>query len=650
MNLPRKLSLPIKLILTMMATSTVALLVACVLFLSFDVITFRHNLADHLHSLADITGANAVAALIYNDPTSAEVVLHALQADPHIVAARIYDSGGKAFASYRRDAAVHLADLPPVLPATGGRHDRDRITECVAIQSDGESIGFVFLMSDLQEIEGRTRRFIFFVMMLMAASSSAAFLVATLLKRFISRPILELVETIKRISREKNFGVRAPKSGADELGLLVDGFNEMLGEIESAETALRAAHAQSEIFISSVPSILIGTDTAGYITRWNLAATTAFGLTLDTVRGKPLRDCGVPWVHANGSVEVDSWLQIAGSEKRRNVMFEREGNRRFLDLTIINVDLYDNGKDSGYLITGADITEHKILEEQLRQAQKLEAIGQLAAGIAHEINTPSQYVGDNLRFVQDMWPAVEQILDLCQKLREESLAGGVATTTVDVLLQRTEQADLANLLKEVLPAICQAIEGVQRISKIVKAMKEFSHPGGESKSATDLNHAIETTIAISRNEWKYVADIETSFAPDLPLVPCFTGEFNQVILNLLINAAHAIAGVVGKDDAHKGKITITTKRVDDWVEVQINDTGSGIPENIRARIFEPFFTTKEVGKGSGQGLALAHSVIVKKHDGQIWFESKVGQGSTFFLRLPLEIPTGLACAVHSGTP
>ena len=220
---------------------------------------------------------------------------------------------------------------------------------------------------------------------------------------------------------------------------------------------------------------------------------------------------------------------------------------------------------------------------------------------------------------------------------------------MDALLQRTEHADLDNLLKEVLPAISQAIEGVQRISKIVKAMKEFSHPGGESKSATDLNHAIETTIAISRNEWKYVADIETSFAPDLPLVPCFTGEFNQVILNLLINAAHAIAGVVGESIEHKGKITITTKRVDDWVEVQINDTGSGIPENIRARIFEPFFTTKEVGKGSGQGLALAHSVIVKKHDGQIWFESMVGQGSTFFLRLPLEIPNDLACAAHSGT-
>jgi PAS domain S-box-containing protein len=554
MKLPRKLSLPIKLILTMMATSTVALLVACVLFLSFDVITFRHNIADHLHSLADITGANAVAALIYNDPTSAEVVLHALQADPRIVAARIYDSGGKAVATYRRDASASLAPLPTFPPATGGRLDRDHISECVAIQSDGEAIGFVFLMSDLQEIQGRTRRFIFFVLMLMTASSAAAFLVAILLKRFISKPILDLVQTIKRISREKNFGVRAPKSGADELGLLVDGFNEMLGEIESAESALRAAHAQSEIFISSVPSILIGTDTAGYITRWNLAAAAAFGLTLDMVFGKPLRDCGIAWLHPQGSVEVDSWLQVAKSEKRHNVMFDREGNRRFLDLTIINVDLSENAQHGGYLITGADITEHKILEEQLRQAQKLEAIGQLAAGIAHEINTPSQYVGDNLRFVQDMWPAVEQILNLCLQLREESLVGGVSTPTVAALLQRTEEADLANLLKEVLPAISQAIEGVQRISKIVKAMKEFSHPGGESKSATDLNHAIETTIAISRNEWKYVADIETSFAPDLPLVPCFTGEFNQVLLNLLINAAHAIAGVVGKDDATRVRL------------------------------------------------------------------------------------------------
>lgn len=387
-------------------------------------------------------------------------------------------------------------------------------------------------VSDLQEIRGRTRSFVLFVMMLMGASSAAAFLVALLLKRLISNPILDLVRTTKKISREKNFGVRAPKSSTDELGLLVDGFNEMLAEIESAESALRAAHLESELFISSVPSILIGTDTAGHITRWNQAATIVFGLPPDAVFGKPLRDYGIRWLLPQGNLEIDSWFHVAKSEKRENVIFERHGNRRFLGLTIINVDFSADGQGRGFLITGADVTEHRILEGQLRQTQKLETIGQLAAGIAHEINTPAQFVGDNIRFLQDMWPSLDQILRLCQLLREESLARSASPTTIATLLQRTEQADPAYLLREVPQAVSQTIEGVQRISKIVRARKEFAHPGTEGKCAVDLNHAIETTIAVSRNEWKYVADVETCFAADLPPVQCLAGEFNQVILNL----------------------------------------------------------------------------------------------------------------------
>jgi PAS domain S-box-containing protein len=629
-----EITLTRKLILTMMTTSSVSLLVACGLFLSYDVITLRHSIAEHLDSLAHITGANVVAALTYNDPKSADLVLEALEAEPNIVAARIYDGRGRAFASYRRLPSGSLAQLPDLAPAISDQLERDQVTECAAILFDGESIGAVYLVSDLQEIHRRLRRFIVFVLILMAASSAAAFLVAILLKHLISRPILDLVETTKTISREKNFGVRAPKYADDEVGLLVDGLNEMLRQIEVAQSALRAAHAESELFINSVPSVLIGTDSLGQITRWNSAAATVCGLPADTVLGKRLQDCGIYWSQPQ-TLDIESWFRVERTENRENVMFEKDGHKRFLGLTIINVDLIPGGKGTGFLITGADITERKILEEQLRQAQKLEAIGQLAAGIAHEINTPAQYVGDNARFLQEMWPTVDRTLALCMRLREESVAGSIAPETIAELLLCTEKADPAYLLQEVPQAIAQTLEGVQRVSKIVKAMKEFSHPGSEGKSAIDINHAIETTIAVARNEWKYVAEVQTCFAADLPPVPCLAGEFNQVILNLLINAAHAIAAALGAGSAAKGTITITTKCADDWAEVQIKDTGSGVPENIRGRIFEPFFTTKEVGKGTGQGLALAHTVIVKKHAGQIWFESETGKGTTFFLRLPL---------------
>jgi len=230
---------------------------------------------------------------------------------------------------------------------------------------------------------------------------------------------------------------------------------------------------------------------------------------------------------------------------------------------------------------------------------------------------------------------VDSILSLCLRLHEQSLAGPLASDALAELLRRTEHADLPFLLREVPQAITQTLEGVQRVSKIVKAMREFSHPGSEEKCAVDINHAIETTIAVARNEWKYVADVHTRFAEHLPPVPCFIGEFNQVVLNLLINAAHAIGEVVRQETGRKGTITVTTTCDADWAEVQIHDTGPGIPEAIRGRIFEPFFTTKPVGKGTGQGLALAHSVIVKKHCGRIWFESEPGKGTTFFVRLPV---------------
>jgi signal transduction histidine kinase len=172
------------------------------------------------------------------------------------------------------------------------------------------------------------------------------------------------------------------------------------------------------------------------------------------------------------------------------------------------------------------------------------------------------------------------------------------------------------------------------VGNIVKAMKEFSHPGSELKKPIDINHAIETTITVARNEWRYVADVETYFE-ELPMVPCLAGEFNQAILNLIINAAHAIGDVVGDGSRKKGLITLRTRRDGEWVEISIQDTGTGIPEGIASRIFEPFFTTKDVGRGTGQGLTLAHAVIVKKHGGKIWFETEHGKGTTFFIRLPL---------------
>ena len=275
-----------------------------------------------------------------------------------------------------------------------------------------------------------------------------------------------------------------------------------------------------------------------------------------------------------------------------------------------------------------DVTETMMLQQQLVQAQKLEAIGQLAAGIAHEINTPMQYVQNNVSFIEQAFGDIQGLLDEIGHTGREQLT--------ESLLRILDTMDFEFLLQEIPESIKETHDGINRVVKIVSAMKEFSHPGSADKAAADLNRNLESTILVCRNEWKYVAELETDFDPDLPLVPCYSDKLNQACLNLIINAAHAIADKAAKTSSGGlGHIGVSTRRDGGWVEIRISDTGNGIPPAIQDRIFEPFFTTKEVGKGTGQGLTIAHDAVVKKHGGTISFITQPGEGTTFILRLPM---------------
>jgi len=299
-----------------------------------------------------------------------------------------------------------------------------------------------------------------------------------------------------------------------------------------------------------------------------------------------------------------------------------------------------NGECLGAVAVTQDVTQKKHLERELAQAQKLESIGHLAAGVAHEINTPVQFVSDNVQFVRTSLPDIAAVIHAYRHLQQAVQSGGDVATAARLAAEAEKSADLDYVMMNTSPAIESSIEGLARIAVIVRSMKEFAHPDQAEMKFADLNQAIRSTLVVAHNEYKYVAELDTEFG-ELPAVQCYLGEINQVILNLLVNASHAIAEVV-KDTGARGKLTVRTRLDGEVVEISIGDSGTGIPEAARDKIFDPFYTTKEVGKGTGQGLAIARSVIVNKHGGTLRFETECGKGTTFFIRLPIDALSGTA--------
>lgn len=289
-----------------------------------------------------------------------------------------------------------------------------------------------------------------------------------------------------------------------------------------------------------------------------------------------------------------------------------------------------------------DITQRKheeakrvALERELNQTHKMEALGTLASGVAHEINTPIQYISDNMRFldetISDLRGLIEtyrsNIANLANQGVDPSLIEQVQSTCRD----KEDELDLSYLLEEAPEAINQSLEGAQQVATIVNAIKEFSHPGEDEKVDVDINKMIETTLAVTRNQWKYVADLDLDLEENLPQIPVMPSEISQVVLNLIVNAADAISDAEMSD---RGLISIRTRQKDEGIEILISDNGPGVPVDMQERIFDPFFTTKDIGKGSGQGLAIAYSIIHQKHDGTLRYIGGEGKGAEFSICLP----------------
>jgi PAS domain S-box-containing protein len=410
------------------------------------------------------------------------------------------------------------------------------------------------------------------------------------------------------------------------------------------EEDLREAEQRfRSIFEETIVGVFQGTPSGRYLSV-NPAMARIFGYESPEEMVRTVTDVSQTYVEPKKYMELILLLDRMGAVRN----FECQVYRKDRSQIWLSLNAHAVRKD-GVLVRYdgmiEDTTERKALHQQLLQAQKLESIGQLAAGIAHEINTPTQYIGDNVRFLKDAFTDLTSLIAEYGKVLATVKENAALAETLKESLNAIDRVDKDFLLNEIPNAIDQGLEGVTRVATLVSAMKEFSHPGTKEKSPVNLNKAIESTITVARNEWKYVADMETDFDQTLPAIPCLPGEVNQVILNLIVNAAHAIGDVVAKGGTKKGKIRIQTRNCEDWVEIRIQDSGTGIPKHVQARVFDPFFTTKEVGKGTGQGLAIARSVVVDKHDGSIHFETEEGKGTTFIICLPFD---GKAVAAHSG--
>lgn len=386
------------------------------------------------------------------------------------------------------------------------------------------------------------------------------------------------------------------------------------------------------VAVNNATDAIVIMDWQGEAAYINTAFTNLFGYTREQVRKISIRQI---FADSNKAGKVLS-LNTKNKGWQGEIELTDSTGRVFPAFVRSTAIIHNQANIESMLLVISDITEQKLKESQLRQAQKLESIGQLASGIAHEINTPIQYVSDNTRFLNESCDQIASLLNDFNRLLDSARKGNVPDELIDEIVKSVGQTDPESLFENVHQAIGQSLEGLERVTNIVGAMKDFSHPGAGVMTGIDINRIMDSSITICRNEWKFVADIETHYDTSLPAVTCLPDQIGQVFLNLIVNAAHAIKELSGDTPKKKGIITISTRKDGQSVEIRVSDTGCGIPPENQSRIFDPFFTTKDVGKGTGQGLAMVNRVVTETHGGTITFESNDAKGTTFIVRLPFK--------------
>ena len=649
-----------KLLAALLVLLTTVLLVANLTFISAAYWISQESMAPQaLQAIGRLVSNPALAAEALESPAKADALLNELTSYSPLRAAALYDGEGNRLAQMQHGDRLHLPDHYRHIEAW--RVTEFRSNQVITLPRPGQPSGHLLLVASSE------LPMAFYTGTLTASLGILIFsvllwlIIARQIKRLITRPIHELEELSRQVTREENYALRAGPGNRDEIGSLAEAFNTMLSRIEAREQQLKRARDDSQAaydqaqglaeetrhtnrklelevqvrskiekkltgfqnylnsIIDSMPSALIALDEQLYVTQWNQEASALSGTRLDEALNQPIYLAFQPLKPY--LPQIRAAVEQHTVERIERVTWFKDDEAKHYALTFYPLM---GGAGRGVVIRIDDITQRLSLEEMMVQSEKMLSVGGLAAGMAHEINNP---LGAILHNVQNIRRRLSP--DLPKNL-EHAQQAGIELETVNRYLQSRE--------------VPQLLDGIQqagaRAAKIVTHMLSFSRRSNRQMAPCDLPALIDQAVEIAGNDFDLAIGFDfkgqaiiRQFDPQLGPVPGTANELEQVLLNLLKNAAQAIH--LREDDSEPGRIILRTRLNPPWAEIQVEDNGIGMSENVRKRTFEPFFTTKEIGQGTGLGLSVSYFIITNNHKGQMEVHSTLGQGTCFTLRLPL---------------
>ncbi|MBD8491830.1 PAS domain-containing protein [Pseudomonas syringae] len=649
-----------KLLAALLVLLTTVLLVANLTFISAAYYISQEAMAPQaMQTIGRLISSANLNERALNSSDEARALLNELRSYSPLRAAAIYDNDGQRLAQLQQGEAL---DLPSRYSGIERwRLTEFRTTQVITVPKGDQAPGHLLLVAS-SELPAA-----FYTGTLTASLGILVFsillwvVVARQIRRLITEPIYQLEELSRQVTREENYALRVGPGNKDEIGSLASAFNTMLARIEAREQQLKRARDDSQdaydqarglaeetrrtnrklelevqvrgkiekkltgfqnylnSIIDSMPSAMIALDEQLYVTQWNQEATTLSGTRLDEALNQPIFLAFEPM--RTFMPQLKQTVEQHSVTKIERVTWIKQDEPRHYALTFYPLT-GDAGR--GVVIRIDDITQRISLEEMMVQSEKMLSVGGLAAGMAHEINNP---LGAILHNVQNIRRRLSP--ELPRNL-EQAQSEGLDLEQVNRYLTARE-----------VPALLDGIQQAgARAAKIVSHMLNFSRLSNRQLAPCDLPALIDQAVEIASNDFDLAIGFDfkgqhiiRQFDPELGPVPCIPNELEQVLLNLLKNAAQAIHQ--REQDDEPGRITLRTRLNPPWAEIQVEDNGIGMPESVRKRTFEPFFTTKEIGQGTGLGLSVSYFIITNNHKGQMEVQSSIGLGTCFTLRLPL---------------